>query len=40
MGKAKIVKFGLDKLQDLIDSKIVKQFSDFEDMTQIYLNNL
>ena len=33
MSKAKAIKFGLDKLQDLIDSKIVKKFSDFEDMT-------
>ena len=33
MGKAKAVKFGIDLLQDLLDSKIVKKFSDFEDMT-------
>ena len=33
MGKAKAVKFGIDVLQDLLDSKIVKKFSDFEDMT-------
>ena len=30
MGK---VKFGIDLLQELLDSKIVKKFSDFEKMT-------
>tara|TARA_Y100000114_G_scaffold3902_1_gene3219 strand:+ start:42 stop:1688 length:1647 start_codon:yes stop_codon:yes gene_type:complete len=33
MSKAKAFKFGIDVLQDLLDSKIVKKFSDFEDMT-------
>ena len=28
MGKAKAVKFGIDVLQDLLDSKIVKKFSE------------